>query len=75
MSNTWNDRVAEAEMEHGALALTLYRAGRDAGYSDEQVHLALQWTAIQLDPENDDYEVWEATLLARLEDPTGTGER
>lgn len=72
--NVWADRVADEGVQHGALSLALYRAGRNAGYSDERVHLAIQWTALQLDPEADDYETWEATVLARLENPD-KGER
>lgn len=72
--NTWRDRVADEGVAHGTLALALFGAGTRAGYEPGAIYEALEWTSIQLDPEADDYETWEATLLARLENPT-SGER
>lgn len=68
--SVWADRVADEGVAHGTLALALFGAGRRAGYEPGQIYEALEWTALQLDPEADDYETWECTLLARLENPT-----
>lgn len=73
--NTFKQRVLDAIGQNDSLTLSLVGAARAAGYEDEQIAPALEWTAIQLDPEADDYETWECTLLARLADPDGTGER
>lgn len=72
--NTFSNRVADAYEDTALLTGRLIGAARSAGYEDEQIDAALEWAAIQLDPEEDDYETWEATLLARLENPN-SGER
>lgn len=74
--NTFNSRALDAVRQSSGLTQLLREAACGAGFDDEaQITEALTWTAIQLDPDADDYEVWEATLLARLEDTDKTGER
>lgn len=74
--STYNDRVTEAAEETAGLLDRLVEAAYDAGYGDhDEIDEAIRFAAIQLDPEDDDYETWEATVLARLADVNKTGER
>lgn len=73
--NTFLDRIADLSAETQDLYLKLYDAAAMDGWDNgTQIEDALAWVAIQLDPEEDDYETWETTLLARLENPN-EGER
>lgn len=75
MTNTFWDRANEVGGEMADMVIKLTQAGIEAGYEDAEIDAAVQWASCQLDFEEDDYETWEATVLARLEDPDGTGER
>ena len=67
--SVWADRV-EDEAEIGErLTFHLYGMGEERGYTHDQIAEALAWTGIQLDPDADDMDTWEATFLARLENP------
>jgi hypothetical protein len=75
-ANMFLQRVQDNAARNRSLTVRLLEAAAAAGFDDDfAVCNALNWTAIQLDPEDDDYETWEATLLARLNDADQTGER
>lgn len=72
--STFYQRVAEAADETFDLYKRLHEAGLNNGWKARDVEIAIEWAAIQLDPKADDYETWETTVLARLENPN-KGER
>lgn len=74
--SSWNDRIADANEKARPLVERLRAAAEDQGFEDDKaLEEAIAFAAIQLDPEADDYETWEATVLARLADVFKTGER
>jgi hypothetical protein len=73
--SVWDDRVADASAETSELSQQLHDAAIINGYDDNKaIWEAISWAAVQLDPEADDYETWEATVFARLDNPDA-GER
>ena len=71
---TFHQRIVDESADTQTLTLRLIRAAEDAGhYNPGAVSEAIAWAALQLDPEDDDFETWEATVLCRLE--TGKEER
>lgn len=72
--NTYDARVAEAVEESLVFGGRLFEAARNAGATEPEAFEAVGWAAIQLDSD-DDYDTWEATVLARLADADKTGER
>lgn len=74
--SSWNDRIAAANKKARPLVNRLRSAAEDRGYEDDKaLEEAIAFAAIQLDPDEDGYETWEATVLARLDDVFKTGER
>lgn len=67
--NTYRDRVAEAAEESRDLTDRLYDACMTNGRRDgDLINEAIEFTAIELDPEEDGYPTWEAAVLARYDD-------
>jgi hypothetical protein len=74
--SSWQDRIADANEKARPLVERLRSAAEDQGYEDDKaLEEAVAFAAGQLDPDEDDYETWEATVLARLDDTFKTGER
>lgn len=74
MSRVWNNRVVEASDATLPLTLRLLNSAARVCDDDRKIDEAIRFAAIQCD-EEDDFDTWEATMLARLDDRDGTGER
>jgi hypothetical protein len=75
--SVWADRVADASAETKDLTDRLYDACMTSGRRDpDMINEAIEFAAFQLDPEADDYEVWECVVFCRYDEPMGgVGER